>query len=41
MKNGLYADAGFTHNGFGGWRGNETGRALRFNPKSNTSQAEQ
>ncbi|HHU96410.1 MAG TPA: TonB-dependent receptor [Petrimonas sp.] len=33
MKNGLYADAGFTHNGFGGWRGNETGRALRFQSK--------
>ncbi len=33
MKNGLYGDAGFTHNGFGGWRGNESGRALRFQSK--------
>ena len=33
LKNGLHGDVGFTHNGFGGWRGNETGRALRFQSK--------
>lgn len=33
LKNGLYGNLGFTHNGFGGWRGNEVGRALRFQSK--------